>query len=85
MIRSHTLLPLSLRRCAMGPFVFKAFGSHLPSAALPCHGCAGKSASGLKEVADSFAEGMNEGETGVSKDGGKDAIKSASADESTTE
>ena len=41
----------------------------------------GKSASGLKEVADSFAEGMSEGETGVSADGGADAIKSASPPE----
>ena len=37
----------------------------------------GKSASGLKEVADSFAEGMAEGATGVSTDGGANAIKSA--------
>ena len=37
----------------------------------------GKSASGLKEVAESFKEGMDEGETGVSKDGGEQAIKSA--------
>lgn len=41
----------------------------------------GKSASGLKEVADSFAEGMSEGETGVSADGGADAVKSASPPE----
>ena len=38
---------------------------------------AGKSASGLKEVADSFQEGMAEGDTGVSKDGGENVIKSA--------
>lgn len=37
----------------------------------------GKSASGLKEVADSFAEGMAEGNTGISTDGGANAIKSA--------
>ena len=37
----------------------------------------GKSASGLKEVADSFSEGMAEGNTGVSSDGGASAIKSA--------
>ena len=37
----------------------------------------GKSASGLKEVAESFKEGLDEGETGVSKDGGQQAIKSA--------
>jgi len=37
----------------------------------------GKSASGLKEVADSFTEGMAEGNTGVSADGGAGAIKSA--------
>ena len=37
----------------------------------------GKSASGLKEVTDSFAEGMAEAETGVSTDGGNAAIKSA--------
>lgn len=43
----------------------------------PVH-MAGKSASGLKEVADSFQEGMAESETGVSKDGGEAAIKSAS-------
>jgi len=35
----------------------------------------GKSASGLKEVADSFAQGMAEGTTGVSTDGGADAKK----------
>ena len=34
----------------------------------------------MKEVADSFAEGMSEGETGVSKDGGEQAIKSAAAE-----
>ena len=33
--------------------------------------------SGLKEVADSFQEGMAEGDTGISKDGGEGAIKSA--------
>ena len=37
----------------------------------------GKSSAGLKEVADSFAAGMAEGETGVSTDGGEQAIKSA--------
>lgn len=44
----------------------------------------GKSASGLKEVTDSFAEGMSEGTTGVSKDGGEQAIKSAAAEDTTT-
>ena len=41
---------------------------------------AGKSASGLKEVTDSFAEGIAEGNTGISKDGGANAIKSADAE-----
>jgi len=40
----------------------------------------GKSASGLKEVADSFSEGMAEGETGVSSDGGQSAIKAEGAE-----
>ena len=35
----------------------------------------GKSASGLKEVAESFQQGMAEGETGISKEGGTEAIK----------
>jgi len=33
----------------------------------------GKSATGLKEVTDSFAQGMAEGETGISNKGGEDA------------
>jgi len=37
----------------------------------------GKQASGLKEVAESFKEGVAEGQTGVSTDGGDKAIKSA--------
>ena len=43
----------------------------------------GKSASGLKEVTDSFAEGMSEGTTGISKDGGEQAkpIEVAPGDE----
>ena len=32
-------------------------------------------------MADSFAEGMAEGETGISKDGGDQVIKSAEAEE----
>ena len=39
--------------------------------------CAGKSASGLKEVVEEFKTGMAEGETGVSQDGGATAVKSA--------
>ena len=42
---------------------------------------AGKSSGGLKEVADAFKEGMDEVETGVSKDGGDNAIKSAAVEE----
>jgi hypothetical protein len=38
---------------------------------------AGKSSSGLKEVAESFQQGMAEGETGVSTDGGDKVVKSA--------
>lgn len=43
---------------------------------------AGKSASGLKEVTDSFAEGMAEGDTGISKTGGENAIKAVAEVES---
>ena len=40
----------------------------------------GKQASGLKEVAESFQEGLAEAETGISTDGGTAAVKSAAAD-----
>ena len=61
----------------------KEFGAlDTPTAAMrsPCDcvpALSGKSASGLKEVTDSFKEGMVEAETGVSKDGGAGAMKSA--------
>lgn len=48
---------------------------------------AGKSASGLKEVAESFQEGMTEGTTGVSSDAdfGAKAVKPAEADAAVAE
>ena len=44
----------------------------------------GKSASGLKEVADSFAEGMSEGDAGVNTGNPAGAVKSAAAEDEPT-
>ena len=66
--RVHFFLPLA--RPPAGP-------SRRSRPLAPAARRAGKSASGLKEVAESFKEGMTEAETGVSKDGGETVIKSA--------